>query len=217
MPLILQGKLVSSAVAFPYYSVKLQDPFPLHVNEGSVELGKTETLCQMNVLAIKALKEHIPALVTRQVLRTAAKGAAAYGATSAVDRGGQGDPLATLAVGLAVGIWNYVSENADQRSWLTLPQDVQMLRVPVPAGIHNLELRHAEAAGITATPLTVTVRSGGKTVVWVAQTNFVVRTQSVVFPQDAPPPGVAPVMPEGAPAPAAPATPVAPPTGAVSE
>lgn len=234
VPLIIQGKIISSAVAFPYYRVDGTVPAPLLVTEGGVEVGSTETICSMNVLAVKALKEHVPALVTRQVVRAVAKGAMAYGAAELTEQGVRHNSrgnrrnnandeaaaeLAGLFMGLAVSVWNYVSENADQRSWLTLPASVQYLRVPLPAGEHALSLQPSPGAGTGGAPLSVTVRRGGKTLVWVSRTGPFLRLRSVAYPL--PPPAAAPAPaavpppppPEGAaaaPAAAAPAVPVAP-------
>ena len=80
----------------------------------------------------------------------------------------------------------YASENADLRSWITLPENVQYLRVPVKAGANHLLLQHAGGLdGIQSTQLDLTLAQGSKTLVWVARTGRVLRCQSVVFPGNA--------------------------------
>lgn len=49
--------------------------------------------------------------------------------------------------GLLMNIFNVASEVADTRSWLSLPDHVQLLRVRLPAGVHDLELRLEDSSG----------------------------------------------------------------------
>ena len=65
----------------------------------------------------------------------------------------------------AAVIWNLVSENADLRSWLTLPSDAQILRTTLPAGSYKLALQHPMAGGPTYTDVNIT--AAGKTVLQV--------------------------------------------------
>jgi hypothetical protein len=44
------------------------------------------------------------------------------------------------AAGFLVNLVNVATENADTRSWLTLPNNIQMVRLPLPAGTFNLKL-----------------------------------------------------------------------------
>lgn len=72
----------------------------------------------------------------RSVLRALIK----YLGYQAANKEGQG-------FGLLVNIFNVVSEVADTRSWLSLPDHVQLLRVSLPAGVHDLELRLEDMSG----------------------------------------------------------------------
>ncbi|MEI8079289.1 MAG: hypothetical protein WCH61_06645, partial [bacterium] len=70
-----------SAVAFPYYSAKgMVMPTPLRVGvDGTGIGGSTEPISNVRAMAVKALKERLPVIITRQVIRTAAKAALAMG------------------------------------------------------------------------------------------------------------------------------------------
>ena len=116
-------------IAFPIYDISWVEPSPLSIKSGDVT-GETMPLCYVNALAVKSLKEKIPAMVVRQVARAAAKAVATKVAS---DQGGTLGMLAASAVG-------YATENADLRSWLTLPQDIQVCRTALPAGDHQLML-----------------------------------------------------------------------------
>jgi hypothetical protein len=72
----------------------------------------------------------MPGLVTRQALRLIAKETLRN--TMSKQGGDIGNILATL--------YNVVSEQADTRSWLTLPDEVQILRLALPAGKQLINL-----------------------------------------------------------------------------
>lgn len=49
--------------------------------------------------------------------------------------------------GLAANIFGAVSESADTRSWLTLPADVHLVRLSLPAGVHELQVELVDREG----------------------------------------------------------------------
>jgi uncharacterized protein len=165
IPVNLSGGF--TAVAFPTYSVKWLAPAPLTVSEGTGKtLGKTETLCYLDSLALRALKERIPALVIRQILRSAVKGTGAYFASEKLGWG----------AGLATSVINYASENADLRGWYTLPQNAQVMRVWLPAGKHTLNLKH-DRSGASA-KVEVEVPKGGQAIVRAVRAGGTLYTQA---------------------------------------
>ncbi|WP_158967224.1 COG3014 family protein [Paraglaciecola sp. L3A3] len=90
----------------------------------------SQKLVTVASLAAIDLKEQIPELVTRQTLRLIAK----EKLRSTMSRKG-GDLGNILAA-----IYNMTSENADTRSWLTLPENVQIMRLSMPSGQQILNL-----------------------------------------------------------------------------
>ena len=65
--------------------------------------------------------------------------------------------------GLASNIFNAATEIADTRSWLSLPDEIQMVRVSLPEGVHELEMRLEDTSGRTLGTVLlppVTVRAG---------------------------------------------------------
>ena len=146
------------AIAFPIYKEKWSAQIPLTVKEGSDLIGATEPLCDIRALAVKALQEKVPGMATRQLLRAAAKGAASAAASKHLGFAGQ----------LAASVYNYASENADLRSWLTLPSNAQIMRVAMKSGSHKLSLTPADNSA--ATTVDVTVPESGKTILHVVRT-----------------------------------------------
>jgi hypothetical protein len=158
------------AIAFPIYDSEWTPQIPLTINESNILIGSTETICDFRVLAVKALKEKAPIIATRQVIRAIAKG---IQSKTAEKKAG------TLGL-ILDGIWNYLSENADLRSWLTLPSNAQILRVSLPAGTHKLLL---ERAGINDQVYAdVEISTNGKTVLHVIRAGNQFYTTSILFP-----------------------------------
>ena len=53
------------------------------------------------------------------------------------------------ALGLLVNLAGVVTEQADKRSWQTLPNQIFMVRMPLPAGTHTLNLSFLDESGQT--------------------------------------------------------------------
>lgn len=87
-------------------------------------------LVRIEALAAKTLQEQTPARVTRQVLRLVAK--EKVRAELARSGGDVGNILAN--------IYNLASEQADTRSWLTLPNQISVARTDITAGTHTLNI-----------------------------------------------------------------------------
>lgn len=143
------------AIAFPIYQAKAEDAIPLVLKDTNEEIGCTDTICDLRALAVKSLKEEIPSIATRQLARAITKGA-----TTALVK----EELGQLG-SLTMSLWNWVSESADLRSWVTLPSNAQILRTSLPAGSHKLTLEHSRLA--VPTVIDVDVNERGKTIVHV--------------------------------------------------
>ncbi len=153
---ISRGGLIS--IAFPVYKEKWSVQVPLQIFNNNELIGSTDPICDIRALAVKALKEKAPVIATRQIVRAIAKAAAAAAAKQNLGELGQ----------LAVSVWNLVSENADLRSWLTLPANAQILRATLPVGDYKLALQHPMTLGTTYVDVKIT--TGGKSVLQVVRT-----------------------------------------------
>ena len=164
---IFTGQQVQK-VAFPIYAMQWQNPSSLRVSiEGGASIGETSPIVYVQSMAVKALQEKLPGMLTRQILRVVAKKEMAEQAGKA---GG-------VWVKLGADIFNIVSENADRRSWLTLPNDAQILRGSLPQGEYRLNLNNGKAKG----SMTVKVEPGKRTVVRVVSTGQALHTDAIVM------------------------------------
>lgn len=170
VPLFIVG--VIQKVAFPTYSAQWQPPVTMKVSvAGGVTAGKTigETSPIVNVqaMAAKALEEKLPAMLVRQILRVIAK-------EEIADQAGKaGGSLAEFGA----TVFNILSGNADRRSWLTLPNDAQLLREHLAQGEYQLNLSDGKARGL----LKVKIEPGKRTVVRVVATGQTLHTDAIVM------------------------------------
>lgn len=120
------------ALAFPYYETSnWPHSARLQVRGKQVsDLGETTPVANVGAMAVKDLKERIPELLLRQTLRGISK--YRMESRSSDQFGPAGALLSSL--------YNVVSESADRRSWLTLPNSAQVLRLHLPAGMQELSL-----------------------------------------------------------------------------
>lgn len=167
LPFFLPGGVVT--LAFPYYRGPWRAYHPLEVQIGNAALGRTELLCDVRGLAVKSLQEKMPILLTRQVVRAVSKALAQQAAKRKFGDAGQ----------LGMMMYSVFSENADLRSWLTLPENVQILRVRLPAGPQQLRLQ--APGSLRGTDLAIDVIDGGKTIVYAVKNGNQFHTAAVSF------------------------------------
>jgi len=140
-------------LAFPKYeSVPSRVHRAALVDNAGHRLGETYVLTDVEAIVYRNLMDRIPILVMKQAIRASAKGAMAK---TAQDQGG-------VVGALLSNTYNLVTEQADLRSWLTLPKNIQAARIPLPAGHHDLRLVFLDAAGRTLqeAPVSLEVRAG---------------------------------------------------------
>ena len=151
IPIPIPGAPGLTTVSIPTLEASVSPVYPVILKVGDIELARSQRICAIDALAVKAYEESAPAMITRQVIRAAIKGAAS---SLASQHGGEWG-------GVAVSAFNTVTENADIRSWRSLPQNAQVLRAQVAPG-STIELVH-EGSG--ASGLLVLPNEAGKRVV----------------------------------------------------
>lgn len=170
VPIISNGRYCGLvALAFPFYETAWREPVPFAVDINGTRRGSTQVVCSTRALAVKALKERLPALLIRQAIRASAKGVVAKELT---DNYG---PAAAIATSLL----NYVTEQADLRSWYSLPDNVQIARYALAAGNAQVTLSQG-SAGATAA-LNVRVVDRGVTVVYAKRAGGAMYVQQAAF------------------------------------
>lgn len=96
------------------------------------------TVENIDGMARKALAEEMPAITVRALARMAIK----HKASQEAEKRGGG------LMGLAFKIGGLVSEIADTRNWSSLPQEIQLIRIPLNAGQYNARIEIMGRGGV---------------------------------------------------------------------
>ena len=101
----------------------------------------TELVHHVTALAEKALSERMANITVKAVARAATKFAMAEAATRGAQQaaGRDAGPWVGLLVGLLTKGLAVASEESDKRSWQTLPDEIHLARVWVPAGRYQVQ------------------------------------------------------------------------------
>lgn len=131
---------------------------------------KAQPIANIDALAINALKEDLPAALVRQALRVYAKAEMAQSVRSDSKR--RNDQIDAGAI--AMQIFNVITEQADRRSWLTLPQQAQIARQYVDQGQYDISLGNAQNTKIE-------VKADKTTLIWIIDTGNRTRFYSIIL------------------------------------
>ena len=126
LPIPISGRLNSISISYPVIEPSLQTG-PARLTVGDVTM-EAAVVADLNVMARRALKDELPGMMARGVVRAVAKGVMQN------ELGKQGGLLGSV-IGAAVAA---ATEQADDRIWRTLPGAVSVARGYLPAGEHRL-------------------------------------------------------------------------------
>jgi hypothetical protein len=125
-------------------------------------VGATATITDVGRMAVQQYEAIYPRVLARAVVRRVVKNGIIYGAEEVAGKE-RGSPL---NLGLEVlGLMWMASEAADTRCWGLLPGKIQVLRVELPAGDHQVTLQPSSSGGLAAGQehQTVTIANGRNT------------------------------------------------------
>ena len=135
----IQGYRSFGRVSVPTFSAPAPEPAAVEALLDGTAVGRTEVLEGVAQVAGENLNDRIVLLVAKSVGRAVGKAVLVDAAAEAVgEQHGEGWGFLVSILGSLLAT---VSERADLRSWLTLPQQVQVLRVAVDPGERRLLLR----------------------------------------------------------------------------
>ncbi|HEX5135747.1 MAG TPA: hypothetical protein VFY93_02165 [Planctomycetota bacterium] len=140
--------LMQTDVPVPVLAVQVQGVPPLEVTAFGRKAA-TETLLDVNQVAGQQLDKMMPLILARAVIRRAVKATITTAGSEAVksrNKNSTGD-AAEFGFALANLLWT-ASERADTRSWSSLPANIQVARLPLPAGVHAVRFGGEAAADV---------------------------------------------------------------------
>ena len=129
IPIPRQKGLVVTPLSFPIIKSEGRSYVPSSVSVSGRQLP-VETLTNIDAMARRQLKDQMPGILLRSVIRAVLKSVAQEQA----NKGG-------LALGLIASVASVVSEQADDRSWRTLPERISVARATLPQGRQMVEFQ----------------------------------------------------------------------------
>jgi len=157
VPIPVNNRIHPVHIAFPKYESSPNPVNRARLRLDGREAGTTYPLVDLEATAVRDLWDQAPEIALRAGLRAAGRVAASEAA-----RKQKHGEFAMLGVFLAGAIL----DRADLRSWLTLPRDIQVLRVSAPEGAYEMGLELLGGGSVAVAPLKdVPVRAGGITLV----------------------------------------------------
>lgn len=143
----------------------VSESFAVRVNDKLV--GRTEALADAQGLLAKNLEDERTAVITRTVIRVAVR---TFAAQKAKEKLQTGNPLLNLLINIGTDVGADQLEEADLRIGLFMPRTLQLTRIPVAPGSHDVTVDVLDASGRKIGEQSyqkVSVRKGQKTFLFV--------------------------------------------------
>jgi hypothetical protein len=141
----LNGRVVRVALPrlVPQRTQVKSDPVTLTSDTGAHVGARTEVVHSVTALAEKTLSDRLPGITAKALARAAVKYSLAEGATRGAQQaaGKDAGPWVGLLVGLLTHGLAVASEEADKRSWQTLPDEIHLARLWVPPGQYQAHIK----------------------------------------------------------------------------
>jgi hypothetical protein len=151
---------VMFSLAVPKF-VKRSVPVDHVVLSAAAGSATSEIVEDVNDIAEKSFNDRLPTIIARGVARMVVKNVAAQEAKKKME-----DNQYSKLLNFVADVATNVSERADTRTWSLIPGNIQMARLALPAGTHNVTATYYGAGGSivgTREFVGVTVKPGQKT------------------------------------------------------
>ena len=125
--------------------------------------GKTVLVENITAIALRNLEDRILRITAKAVARAAVKKILALTVEERAKK--EGGPMAGLLLGAVAHAAAFATEQADKRSWRTLPDEIQLARLSVLPGTYDLQIRYISKSGATIEQKLIpdiTIRAGEK-------------------------------------------------------
>jgi hypothetical protein len=107
----------------------------------------TQLLADMDSIVAQEFEDELPVVITRTIISAASKAAIAYGVRKSVNNQ---DSWEALAIRLAAAAYQVATNEADLRTWASLPKQFQIARFPTPDN-HTIALQGGPAGSRSVT------------------------------------------------------------------
>ena len=130
------GGITYVPFSVPAYGARSELPQPSVIVAGDV-IEFSPDIVDIDLMSRRSLKDEMPGIITRGVLRSGLKVSMQSAADELDDSGVVGDLVALAAI---------VTESADDRSWRLLPARIGLGRVLMHRGAHHIEFRSGSSS-----------------------------------------------------------------------
>ena len=129
IPIPRQSGFMVTPLSFPLIKAENKGFVPSSVSVAGKQLP-VETLTNIDTMARRQLKDQMPSILLRSVIRAVVK-------SVAQDQAYKGGAV----LGVLTNVATVVSEQADDRSWRTLPERISVARATLPQGTQVIEFQ----------------------------------------------------------------------------
>ncbi len=129
IPIPRQSGFMVTPLSFPLIKSENKGFVPASVSVAGKQLP-VETLTNIDAMARRQLKDQMPGILLRTVIRAVVK-------SVAQDQAYKGG----LVLGVLTNVATVVTEQADDRSWRTLPERISVARATLPQGTQLIEFQ----------------------------------------------------------------------------
>lgn len=136
LPLPISGNVVITPLSFPIIKPDTSTAAIAQIGVDGQQLNLTQ-LNSTTAMSRRALRDDMPGIIVRTTVRAVTRGVAQKQINET-------NPLA----GLAVGLTSAVLEGADTRTWRTLPDNTQVVRLRLKKGEHQVSLPSAVGGSV---------------------------------------------------------------------
>jgi hypothetical protein len=136
LPLPISGNVVITPLSFPIIKPDTSTAAFAQIGVDGQQLNLTQ-LNSTTAMSRRALRDDMPGIIVRTTVRAVTRGVAQKQINET-------NPLA----GLAVGLTSAVLEGADTRTWRTLPDNTQVVRLRLKKGEHQVSLPSAVGGSV---------------------------------------------------------------------
>ncbi|MFN7951776.1 MAG: hypothetical protein U0610_08605 [bacterium] len=127
-----------TSIALPKYELRPNPYQRASVRDASGKLlATTDLYTDVEAIAVRSLRDRMAVLALKQAIRAVGKAVVTKQVADASGR--RGSTERGIAI-LLMSLYNVLTEQADLRSWTTLPASLQWVRIPLPPGEHPLTI-----------------------------------------------------------------------------
>jgi hypothetical protein len=144
----LQGKIIRLALPrfVPQRSeVAYAEVSLIGKDGGSIFSGRTNLMEDITAIAMRNLDDRILRITAKAVARAAVKKLIALTVEKKAEK--EGGVLAGMIAGGVANAVAFATEQADKRSWRTLPDEIQVARIGIPPGAYDLQVKYIARNG----------------------------------------------------------------------